>query len=117
MSLADGESEANECRHGSELRPGGDVLKERAPAQSADVDISENGDQHQAEGMRAGKNDGECSLDDVTLYQRGIRQIDVCHHVLLRHPGNDVAHVGGPLPSTATPRAAWAWGNVGELRR
>ena len=89
MSLADGESEDNEDCHGGELCPRRDVLQERAPAQSDNVDVGEDGDQQQPDGMRACENDGEYAS---TMWP--CQPIRRDHHMLLRHGRNDVPHVG-----------------------
>src|SRR5208337_4782545 len=94
MSLADGESQDYEGAHRGELRPGGDILEQCTPAQSHNVNEREDDDQREPNRMRAREYDGEYSPDKVAARQRGIWQIDVRHHMLLRHPWNDVAHVG-----------------------
>ena len=78
MSLANGESEDNEDCHGCELRPRRDILQQRAPAQSENIDVGEDGDQHQPNRMRA------CERHAC---QRK-------NHMLLRYSRNDISHVG-----------------------
>src|ERR1035438_3629371 len=77
MPLTDGESQDNEGCHGGELGPGGNILEECSPAQSDNIDISEDSDQYQPDRMRA------CERNACQRQQ----------YMLLRNGRNDAAHV------------------------
>ncbi len=69
----------NENSHRDELRPRRNVLQQRSPAQAEDVDVGQDGDQHESDGVGAREWHAEQRED----------------YVVLRNCGNDVAHVGG----------------------
>ena len=79
MSLADGESEDDEGGHGGELRPSRDILQSCAPAQSDNVDVGEDGDEHEADRVCAGERHA-CQREN---------------HMLFGNGRDDVSHVGG----------------------
>ena len=79
MAFSNGKAQDDECGHGGELSPGGNVLQERAPAQADDIHVGEEEDEDQADEMRAREDDAEGGEN----------------YVILRDGRDDVAHVGG----------------------
>ena len=67
VALADGESQKYKSGHCRKLGPCGEILQDRAPAQSDDVDPGHSDDGNQRDDMSASDNDSYGGEDDVFL--------------------------------------------------